>query len=366
MLWFASIGHCQDKIITIKVPKITMNAPLGAGIFSGLKGFVITPDATIPQVNITVKYDNVDMAAGCSAPAPFDTCFAYLPTTDVTIRNIKVTVDTSGAVVPMKGLCLDQDVDAQAGAGPTNNRITLENNIFDGFSGGGIFVSYDAYGIFVTKNTFHSSGLGIIAEQDPTGSWATETPAAPIMGGSDQAMYAVIDSKGSVVEYHLRGLSQEVVKDSTPAIVELYKSDGKSATEYMQTCTTTKAEAIPGSSNKINPMIDSKWNIECVIPNTITLPFTFAANITRNSGTAPNSVTMTSMFSVGTIPVDVKQVSQVTPSQPQTTVTPPKNPITDKNPAVYQETQPGAADASDQPPLSITASKMAAGCSLIR
>ncbi len=352
MLWFAMAGVCQNKVITIKVPKITMNAPLGTGIFSGLKGFEITPDASIPQVEITVKYDTVGMAAGCSAPSPFDSCFAYLPTSDVSIHNVKVVVDSSGPNSPKKGLCVDRDDDA-AGVGPTNNRITLDNNVFDGFINGGIFVSYDSYGVTINQTTYHGSGAGIVVEQDPTNPGLTETPAAPFMGGSDQAVFAVVDSKGSIVEYHLRGLSQDVVKDSLPAIVELYNSDGKSATDYMQNCKVD------------NTMIDGKWNIECVIPNTIKLPFTYAVNVTRNTGTAPNSVTMTSMFSVGNIPVDVKHELQVSPSQPQAPATPPTNPITDKNPQLNQNNS-GQSDGNKLPALSYTAAPMQSGCSLIR
>lgn len=339
---------CIDKKITIKVPKITMTAPLGIGLIQALQGYTIAPEPSLPSVEIRVSYDTTGPIAGCSAPSPFADCFAYLPTANVSIHDIQITVDPSALSAPLRGLCIDTDADAAFS--PSNNRIRLEKNEFTGFSKGGVFISANAYGVLISQSTFHESGAGIVVEQDPA--ILVETPAPPIMGGSNQALYASTDTKAAVVEYHLRGLSQDATSDSVIPIVELYEGDGKAGTTYIKNCNFTKE------------MIDGKWNIECVLPKTITLPFHYAVTITRNVGAAPNTDPMTSMFSVGTIPADVAQVPVVTPSEPQTPVVPPKPPIISTNPPAYQGGPEPSGDAADS--LSLTAGSPTGGCSLIR
>ncbi len=346
MLFHAMDGKCLDNKITFKVPKVVMKQALGVAAFSSLKGLIIEPAKDIPQVELLVQYgSSPEEAAGCSAPSPFDDCLAYLPTSNVTIRNIKVTVDPTSKAAPLRGLCIGHDEDVASS--PSNNRVVLQKNEFNGFEKGGIFISETSYGILMSQNTFHNSGPGIVIEPN------LETISAPPMGGSNQALFAVVDSKGAIVEYHLRGLSQDATLDTVAPVVELYESDGKAGTAYIKDCIFAKE------------MIDGKWNIDCVIPKTITLPFNYAVTITRNMGTNPVSIdSMTSMFAVGTIPLDVAKVPSVTPSTPQAPVGPPKPPITPTNPPAYKEPTDIAGDLIN--PLSLKAESAAGGCSLIR
>lgn len=346
MIFNAMTGKCIDKKIIIKVPKIVMTQALGAAIFSELKGLTIEREADKPQAEIVAQYEpNEKGAVGCSAPSPFQDCFAYLPTSGVTIRNIKFTVSPSAKSVPFRGLCIDKDEDAVGVV--SDNKIRLEKNEFNGFSNGGVFVSHTAYGVLITQSIFNDSGPGIVVAPDPA-SGPIETPSAPIMGGSHQALFAVLDAKGAVAEYHLRGLAPPEASDSgvTP-VVELFESDGKAGTHYMQDCTFTKE------------LIDGKWNIDCILPKSISLPFHYAVTLTLKDATAK-----TSMFSVGTIPVDVAKVPPVTPSTPQPPVTPPKPPISPTNPPTYQE--PPNTSENALGPLSLTATPATGGCSLIR
>lgn len=338
---------CVDKKITFKVPKITMTAPLGIGVIEHLKGHTIEPDPGIPSVEITVNYDNPDYAVGCSAPSPFHDCFAYLPTASVTLRNIRVTVDPTAKLAPLRGLCIDKDVDAMGVV--SDNRIRLEKNEFNGFTNGGVFVSHTAYGVMITQSVFNDSGPGIVVAPDPA-SGPIETPSAPIMGGSHQALFAVLDAKGAVAEYHLRGLAPPEASDSgvTP-VVELFESDGKAGIHYMQDCTFTKE------------LIDGKWNIDCILPKSISLPFHYAVTLTLKDATAK-----TSMFSVGTIPTDVAKVPSVTPSTPQAPVEPPTPPISTTNPPAYQEPPNTSGNVSGALSLKAGSPAGAGGCSLIR
>lgn len=349
MLINAMIGKCLDKKITFKVPKVIMTQALGAATFSELKDLTMEPATGIPQVEIVAKYEpDKDGTVGCSAPSPFDDCFFYLPTSGITIRNIKITVDPSAQSVPFRGLCIDHDEDAQST--PNYSGIVLEKNEFDGFADGGVFVSYSTFGVLITQSIFHDSGMGIVVEPDPSNPNLSETPFPPVMGGSNQALYAVLDSKGTVVEYHLRGLAQqEASGNGVTPVVELFESDGKAGTHYMQDCTFTKA------------LIDGKWNIECILPKSISLPFHYAVTLTLKDATAK-----TSMFSVGTIPTDVAKVPSVTPSTPQAPVEPPKPPIATTNPPAYQEPPNASGNVSGALSLKAGSPAGAGGCSLIR
>lgn len=344
--------NCIGKKITFKVSKITMTAPLGIGVIEHLKGHTIAPDPTIPSVEIMVSYDNPDYEVGCSAPSPFYDCFAYLPTSGVTLRNIRVTVDPAAKSAPLRGLCIDRDVDSQDFT--SDNRIRLEKNEFNGFTKGGVFVAHTAYGVLITQSVFNDSGPGIVVEPDPAAG-PIETPSAPAMGGSPQALFAVLDAKGAVAEYHLRGLALSEASDAgvTP-VVELFESDGKAGTHYMQDCAFTKT------------LIEDKWNIECIFPKSIALPFHYAVTLTLQQGTAPNVMAKTSMFSVGTIPADVAKAPSVTPSDPQPPVTPPKPPISTNTPPAYQEPPKASGNVSDALILKAGSPASAGGCSLIR
>lgn len=347
MLFFAMIGNCIDKKITFKVPKVVMKHALGTAIFSELKGLTIEPAADIPQVEIFVQYvPYKDGTVGCSAPSPFDHCFAYLPTSNVTIRNITVTMDPAYGGVPQRGLCLDKDDSTSKPL--TNNNVLIENTAFQGFADGGVVLSPAVHGVKISKTTFQSSGEGIVVEEDAEGLLLNDTPLPPTMGGSDRAAFAVVDGKGHVTEYHLRGLS-DVPPANTMVAAELFESDGKAGTKFLQTCDLHNTN-----------LIDGKWNIDCVILPPLTLPFNYAVTVTNNEG-------MTSMFSVGTIPADLPKVPKVAPSEPQSPVTPPKPAITDQNPPKVQDNKPTSSNANKSPPLSLSAGSLGAGgCSLVR
>lgn len=343
-LLFAMAEMCTDKKIIFKIPKVTMNAPLGTAIFSGLKGLTVEPASDIPQVEILVKYDSAKNVMGCSAPSPYANCFAYLPVKEVTIRNIKVTVDASSESPPLRGLCIDKEEDAQAPL--TTNNIVLENNEFNGFGDGGVVVSPAADGVKISKTTFHDSAEGIVVEEDPSVGLLPDTPLSPTMGGSNAAVFAKVDAKGHVTEYHVRGIF-----DAAQVIVaaELFESDGKAGTKYLQNCELHSSD-----------LIDGKWNIDCMLLPPLTLPFNYAITVT-------NEKAMTSMFAVGTIPADLAKVPIVTPSTPQPDATPPKETITNTNPPKFQDNVPGTANQNTPAPLSLSAdSPGAAGCSLIR
>lgn len=335
---------CIDKKIIFKIPKVRMNAPLGTGMINHLKGITIEPDASISTAEIFVNYDKPEFEAGCSAPSPFSDCFAYLPTSSVSIRNIKITVDPAAQSAPLRGLCIDKDEDAAFS--PSDNQIVLDKNEFNGFSKGGVAISYAAYGVKISQTTFHNSGAGIVIESDPNKVIYTSTPPPPIMGGSNEALFAILDTKGAVMEYHLRGLSVNGAVDQNIVKTELFESDGKAGNTYVGDCTMYNANLLEG-----------KWNIECVLPATTPLPFHYAVTVTSESK-------MTSMFSTGTIPADVHKVPAVTPSTPQAPVEPPKPPIVATNPPAYQE--PPNAEGNITGPLSLSTGTPTGGCSLIR
>lgn len=343
-LLFAMAEMCTDKKIIFKISKVTMNAPLGTAIFSGLKGLTIEPASDISQVEMVVKYDSAKNVMGCSGPSPYDNCFAYLPVKNVTIRNIKVTVDASSPTQPLRGLCIDKEEDAQAPL--TTNQIVLEQNEFNGFGDGGVVLSPAVDGVKISKTTFHGSAEGIVVEEDLSVGLLPDTPLPPTMGGSNAAVFAKVDTKGHVTEYHVRGIF-----DASQVITaaELFESDGKAGTKYLQNCDLH-------SSN----LIDGKWNIDCVLLPPLTLPFNYAITVT-------NDKAMTSMFATGTIPADLAKVPMVTPSTPQPAATPPKVDITDQNPPKVQDNLPTSANQNTSPPLSLSAgSPGTAGCSLIR
>lgn len=343
-LLFAMAEMCTDKKIIFKIPKVTMTAPLGTAIFSSLKGLTIEPASDIPQVEIAVKYDSAKNIAGCSGPSPYDNCFAYLPVKDVTIRNIKVTVDSTGNGVPLRGLCVDKEEDVKAPL--TTNHIVLENNEFNGFGDGGVVISPAVDGVKISKTTFHGSAEGIVVEEDISVGLLTDTPLPPTMGGSNAAVFAKVDTKGHVTEYHVRGIfdASQVI-----AAAEFFESDGKAGTKYVQNCDLHASD-----------LIDGKWNIDCVLLPPLTLPFNYAVTVTNEKG-------MTSMFATGTIPADVAKVPVVTPSIQQPPVIPPKVEITDQNPPKVQDNLPTSTNQNTSPPLSLSAgSPGAAGCSLIR
>lgn len=345
MLLNAMTGKCLDKKITFKVPKVTMNMPLGFAAFSELKGLTIEPAAEISQTEIVVKYEPVlNGGAGCSAPSPYENCFAYLPTKNVTIRNIKVSVDSAGNSMPLRGLCIDKDEDSNVPL--TKNQIVLENTAFDGFGDGGVVISPAADGVKISKSVFHASAEGIVVEEDLNGGLLKDTPLPPTVGGSNAAVFAVVDAKGHVTEYRVRGIfdASQVI-----AVAELFESDGKAGTKFLQNCDLHNTDLIEG-----------KWNIDCVILPPLALPFNYAMTVTSDEG-------MTSMFATGTIPADVAKVPVVTPSILQPPVIPPKVEITDQNPPKVQDNLPTSTNQNTSPPLSLSAgSPGAAGCSLIR
>lgn len=338
MLINAKVGQCIDKTITFKVPKVTMNAPLGLCGPQDITGVVIQPGSGIAQVEVVVHYDSKVLANGCALPPPFQDCFFYLPGSQVTLRDMKFRLDPASKVPPSRGLCIDEDP-----AFPNlSSEIRLERSVFENFPDGGVSVSAKAYGVLLTQTTFHDSDMGYVVESDP----GFGMPPPPIMGGSDEALHAVVDTAGAVKEYHLRGLSVMGSGDQNIVKTEFFESDGKTGIMYVKDCNMHNSKLISG-----------KWNIECVLPSTIMVPYRYAVTITSEMG-------MTSMFTTGVIPKSVVQVPEVTPSTPQAPLIPPSPPIVTTNPPSFKEpASGGTGDASK--PISVTATP-SAGCSLMR
>lgn len=365
MLARALLGDCSDKTITFKVPKVTMNAPLGAGYMvsnaNNLKGLVVKPDTNIGQVVIDVKYDAgvvaKEIAGGCGIQAPYNDCFAFLPMSNVTLQNIKVTINPSGQITPLRGLCVGQDVQVKvvdpADESPSHNGVLVDKSEFDGFVNGGVFVAIQSYGVTLTQTLFGDSGDGLIVETGSIDGYSQLTPTAPIMGGSDKAVFALIDPNGAIKEYHLRGLSKmnptgTSANANVPSLprVELFERSGKSITKFVQTCSMFMSDPI-----------DGKWNIECVLPNTIKLDYAYAVMVTDGNGSS-------SMLTTGVIPSSVAKVPMVAPSQKQKPVTPPTHATTDKNPPVAED-KSKAGNSNTNKSLTLT-SVPSTGCSLIR
>lgn len=353
MLSAASVGQCNGNKIIFHVPKVTMNAPLGTGALVKLQGLTIEPAPGIAEVEIVVKYNNPNLVASCSAPSKFSDCFAYLPVSNVSLRHVRVTVDPATISPPLRGLCIGPDMTKEGG--PNNNAVVIQDSRFDGFPNGGVGVSPDAYGVQIRKTTFNNSGAGIVIEENPD---VTKNADAPLMGGSAEALHAVVDENGVVQEYHLRGISGYADETSIDIVaVELFEATAGAGSKYLQDC----------DLHKKGDLIDGKWDIDCVLPADIPLPFHYAVTLTlpgSNIDGTPSTTAGTSMFSSGTIPVDVAKLSTVKPLSPQAPVVPPTTPP-DKNPPVFEDTDTPSGDVST--PLSLNVAPFeSSGCSLIR
>ncbi|PIR20705.1 MAG: hypothetical protein COV45_03900 [Deltaproteobacteria bacterium CG11_big_fil_rev_8_21_14_0_20_47_16] len=346
MLLNAMQGICIDNKITIKVPKIVLNAPLGSATFTALKGLTVEPDPSLSQVEIVAKYDKENIVASCTASSPFDNCLVYLPAQGITIRRLKLGVDPTSKLPPTRGICIDKD-EGKPKDPSSYNKITIEDSAFEGFVDGGIVLSPTAYGVLIKQTVFSNSGDGILVETDPN--VVQSTPLPPIMGGGIGAVFAKTDSKGQLEEYHLRGLS---LLNNKLLVVELFERTGKAGSKFVQTCTINNVQPIGG-----------QWNIDCVLPKSIKLPYNYAVTVTDNDGS-------TSMFATGTIPADVTKVQTVIPTDPQAPVTPPTTPVNTSNPPIYQNpvATPGGATTNNSEAKSLTleAQSTSSGCTLIR
>lgn len=352
MLIHAMAGECKEPQITIDTAVIALNAPLGQGAITALKGFTIQPSPQHSRVKVHINYDSYPGAASCSADSPYADCVAYLPTSNVTIRNLDLVVSPTTQNPPLRGICVDRDNNAIVGNASANN-ITIDNCSFTGFQNGGVVVAPAVRAVKITQTVFHNSGTGLVLETGKYGvnemtgnSGYGHVPLQSVpLGATPEDAFAQIDAAGKIVAYHLRGVTNIPI-----TAVEIYKVEGKAGGEFVKACdvqanTTTKL-----------------WQVACVLPPTLPLDFNYAAMTIFND--AENKDGASSMFSLGVLTKDLKTVGEVPPLDKVPAVTPPSPKIENKNPPVYADPKI-AKDPSTSLQFNSGASP-AAGCSLIR